>query len=190
MSADAIIGIYTVVVSAVVGVLGFGGKLVWDQLAGVSQRHTQEKVGRIDVLLKFYYQVMVHLRREQIIWDKIVALHRAPPTSVDASTTTEGDFGRALDDTNLQHHQQLQTIIMSSLVDARPRADLLALFLQYDEHVTLYTTLREIGRCDFPSTLGSPYPKRLDLLVNERIADLEAEREEVQKSRWWFFAPS
>lgn len=197
-TADAIIGVYTVVVSAVVGGLGFGGKIVWDHLTGASIERTRQRVERIDVLLKFYYDVMVRLKREQSIWDKLVACGHAPsdeirlavdsPHAAPVAPDETRAFVQALDEVNLRHHRELQSAIIGSIVEARPRPDMLALFLQYDEHVTLYATLREMGRSEFPSALGSPYPRRLLELTRTRIRELEDERDARRRSRWWLLS--
>ena len=56
---------------------GFVMRYIWDFYINRRKRELQEKIKLIEYRLKeFYYPIFFYLKREQIIWDKILKLHQ------------------------------------------------------------------------------------------------------------------
>ena len=65
---------------------------------------------------------------------------------------------------------------------AVPPKELIALFLQYDEHVTVYQILRQMEIYDkFPVHYGTPYPEDLMQKIDERINYLNKQYQKFNK---------
>ena len=181
-------------------------------------------------LKEFYYPIFFYLKREQIIWDKILKLHTNPKPStppikilpaskralrsiyltihnpetneiVNAPESAENnenienshnpirrestihlDIIKALDEENLKIHKYVQDLIHNKICIAVPPKELIELFLQYDEHVTVYQILRQMEIYDkFPIQYGTPYPQTLMQKIEERIIYLNQQHHRYNK---------
>ena len=156
------------------------------------------------------------MKREQIIWDKILKLHtnqipstlsfnvlpvsklalrsiylniHNPETESENSTlpmrresTIHLDIIKALDEENLKIHKDVQDLIHNKICVAVPPKELVDLFLQYDEHVTVYQILRQMEIYDkFPIQYGTPYPQTLMQKIEERILYLNQQYHRYNK---------
>jgi hypothetical protein len=229
------------------------------------KRELTEKINNIEFKLKeFYYPIFFYLKREQIIWDKILILYKnptpsSPPISIlpeskkslgkaiklreklienkfssidensinitieensnnekpdyneraekniktlnnqidkilkiqdredmknvkNINNTLNLDIIKALDEENLKIHKYVQDIIHTKICIAIPPKELIDLFLQYDEHTTVYQILREMKIYDkFPAQYGTPYPLELRQKIEERITYLNIKRNKYSK---------
>lgn len=58
-------------------IMGFIVRFIWDLYTNRRKREIQEKIKILEYRLKeFYYPIFFYLKREQIIWDKILNLHK------------------------------------------------------------------------------------------------------------------
>lgn len=65
------------ILSPLFAALGFVLRFIWDFYVNRRKRELQEKIKEIEFRLKeFYYPIFFYLKREQIIWDKILKLHQ------------------------------------------------------------------------------------------------------------------
>ena len=276
---------YVYIFSSVFAGVGFVGRYIWEFLMTRRKRELTEKINKIEFRLKeFYYPIFFYLKREQIIWEKILKLNKNqksksppvkkvvkprsglkniilnihPPNNIlktenikylidyipghkniesknsydkndknyetndnncetnkkkcenyddnkesaeyndsnDTNDTNDSnddnddndneikktlkrektinlDIIKALDEENLKIHKHVQTLIHEKICIAVPPKELVELFLQYDEHVTVYQILREINIYDkFPLQYGAPYPENLMEKIEERINEL------------------
>ena len=109
--------------------------------------------------------IYILLHRENIIWNKIVS-----------AQIRDTEIIKELDNENLNNHLEIQKIIMSNMAKASPRNDIALQLISYDEHVTIYKTLRKIGSNDFPIKYGSKYPKELCGLIEKRMEELKEDK--------------
>lgn len=59
------------------GIIGFIIRYIWDLYTNRRKKEIQEKIKILEYRLKeFYYPIFFYLKREQIIWDKILKLHK------------------------------------------------------------------------------------------------------------------
>ena len=100
----------------------------------------------------------------------------------DRSDTIYLDIIKALDEENLKIHKYVQDIIHEKICIAVPPKELIDLFLQYDEHATVYQILRQMNIYDkFPAQYGTPYPQELRQKIEERITYLNLKRDKYSK---------
>jgi len=65
------------IISPLFAALGFVLRFIWDFYVNRKKRELQEKIKQVEYRLKeFYYPIFFNLKREQIIWDKILKLHQ------------------------------------------------------------------------------------------------------------------
>lgn len=256
---------YVYIFSSVFATVGFLVRYLWEFIMARRKREFTEKINNIEFKLKeFYYPIFFYLKREQIIWDKILILYKnpspkSPPISIlpaskkavakairkreslisnrfssipkdsinitiennnnqkkddnnkiidknikllseeidkiqkiqdkedlkitkDRSDTIYLDIIKALDDENLKIHKYVQDIIHEKICIAVPPKELIDLFLQYDEHATVYQILRQMNIYDkFPAQYGTPYPQELRQKIEERITYLNIKRDKYSK---------
>ena len=257
---------YVYIFSSVFATVGFLTRYLWEFIMARRKREFTEKINSIEFKLKeFYYPIFFYLKREQIIWDKILILYKnptpsSPPTSIlpaskkalgkaikkresllnkrfpsieensinisidknsdnqksddneivdknikilneqidkiqkiqdreenikymrDRSDTIYLDIIKALDEENLKIHKYVQDIIHEKICIAVPPKELIDLFLQYDEHATVYQILRQMNIYDkFPAQYGTPYPQQLRQKIEERITYLNVKRDKYSK---------
>lgn len=257
---------YVYIFSSVFAAVGFLARYIWEFIMARRKREFTEKITSIEFKLKeFYYPIFFYLKREQIIWDKILILYKnptpsSPPISIlpeskkalgkaikkresllnkrfssieedninitidknsdnqklddneiidknikilneqidkiqkiqdkeenlkymrDRSDTIYLDIIKALDEENLKIHKYVQDIIHEKICIAVPPKELIDLFLQYDEHATVYQILRQMNIYDkFPAQYGTPYPQLLRQKIEERITFLNIKRDKYSK---------
>jgi hypothetical protein len=256
---------YVYIFSSVFATVGFLTRYLWEFIMARRKREFTEKINSIEFKLKeFYYPIFFYLKREQIIWDKILILYKnptpsSPPMSIlpaskkalgkaikkresllnkkfsvieddsinitidkntdnqklhdneiidknikilnnqidkiqkiqdkedikimrDRSDTIYLDIIKALDEENLKIHKYVQDIIHEKICIAVPPKELIDLFLQYDEHATVYQILRKMNIYDkFPAQYGTPYPQQLREKIEERITYLNLKRDRYSK---------
>lgn len=262
---------YVYIFSSVFATVGFLVRYLWEFIMARRKREFTEKINSIEFKLKeFYYPIFFYLKREQIIWDKILILYKnptpsSPPISIlpaskkalgkairkrdsllnkkfssieddsinitidkntdnennsdnkkiddneiidknikilneqidkiqkiqdkedlkymrDRSDTIYLDIIKALDEENLKIHKYVQDIIHEKICIAVPPKELIDLFLQYDEHATVYQILRQMNIYDkFPAQYGTPYPQQLREKIEERITYLNLKRDRYSK---------
>ena len=237
---------YVYIFSSVFATVGFLTRYLWEFIMARRKRELTEKINNIEFKLKeFYYPIFFYLKREQIIWDKILILYKNPtPSSPPISILPESKkaFGKAikLREKLIEHkfssidensinitieenpnnekpnnekpnnekpnnekpdyneraekniktlnnqidkiHKYVQDIIHTKICIAIPPKELIDLFLQYDEHATVYQILREMKIYDkFPAQYGTPYPLELRQKIEERITYLNIKRNKYSK---------
>ena len=92
------------------------------------------------------------------------------------------DIIKALDEENLKIHKAVQTIIHDKISSALPPNNLVQLLLEYDQHVTVYQILREMGIYDrFPIQYDAPYPVKIRDCIEERIQELKSQHQKYSK---------
>jgi len=208
---------YIYIFSSVFAGIGFITRYIWEFIMTRRKHELTEKINKIEFKLKeFYYPIFFYLKREQIIWDKILKLHtnqipstlsfndlpvsklalrsiylniHNPETESENSTlpmrresTIHLDIIKALDEENLKIHKDVQDLIHNKICVAVPPKELVDLFLQYDEHVTVYQILRQMEIYDkFPIQYGTPYPQILMQKIEERILYLNQQYHRYNK---------
>ena len=180
--------------------IGFFGKYLWDIYINKGKKEILDKIKLIEFRLnKFYYPIFFYLKREQIIWDKILYLNnncynytknynnnnnnvKNDNLTIDKIYINDNNIQNddinlvnALDQENLIIHKNVQKIIHDNISIALPTEYLQELLLEYDEHVTVYQILRELNIKKFPIDYGAPYPKNLLPEIDKRIKDLSLE---------------
>ena len=92
------------------------------------------------------------------------------------------DIIKALDEENLKIHKAVQSIIHDKISSALPPNNLVQLLLEYDQHVTVYQILREMGIYDrFPIQYDAPYPVKIRDCIEERIQELKSQHQKYSK---------
>ena len=222
---------YVYIFSSLFAAVGFVSRYIWEFIMARRKRELTEKINKIEFKLKeFYYPIFFYLKREQIIWDKILKLYKNPKPSTPPikilpetsrksssvyltvhneqnSENTENDICpeniklreisknairressihmdiiKALDEENLKIHKFVQELIHNKICVAVPPKELIDLFLQYDEHVTVYQILRQMEIYDkFPIQYGAPYPQTLMEKIEERIEFLNIKYNKYNK---------
>ena len=164
---DVEIAVITIYFSSAAALMGFGLRSLWDNIASVRENKRQTRLNHVEFLMsEFYVPIHMMLRREQAIWDKLIALHRGGWT----------DVIKKLDDATLENHKNVQKYIVTNVAKADPQEDIMRELLAYDEHVTMYQALRDVGSITYPISVGCPYPVRLISLLTNRIQELKIER--------------
>ena len=192
------------ILSPLFAVSGFIIRFTWELFINRRRRELTDKIKLVEFRLKdFYYPIFFCLKREQIIWDKIIKLHKQTfsPTNIlidsisvnvntsqnigeysqqEADIHLENDFNiqiiKALDEENLKLHKIVQQIIHDKICTALPPKYLVQLLMQYDEHVTVYQILRAMNIYDrFPIEYDAPYPPNIIVEVEKRIRELDEE---------------
>ena len=99
------------------------------------------------------------------------------------------DIIKGLDEENLKIHKAVQDLIHEKMCLAVPPKELIALFLQYDEHVTVYQILRHMEIYDkFPVNYGTPYPEELMKKIDERINYLNKQYQKYNKINYLLYS--
>jgi hypothetical protein len=156
----------TIILTSSAGVLGFLLRMFMDNINDVLINRKLKRTQHIEFLLsEFFMPIYILLHRENIIWDKIVNYQ-----------IRDTEIIKELDNENLNNHLEIQKIIMSNMAKASPRNDIALQLISYDEHVTIYKTLRKIGSNDFPIKYGSKYPKELYGLIEKRMEELKEDK--------------
>ena len=156
----------TIILTSSAGVLGFLLRMFMDNINDVLINRKLKRTQHIEFLLsEFFMPIYILLHRENIIWDKIVN-----------SQIRDTEIIKELDNENLNNHLEIQKIIMSNMAKASPRNDIALQLISYDEHVTLYKTLRKIGSNEFPIKYGSKYPTELCGLIEKRMEELKEDK--------------
>ena len=156
----------TIILTTSAGIVGFLLRMLMDNINGILNNRKVKRIEYIEFLIsEFYMPIYILLHRENIIWNKIVT-----------SEIRDSKIIKELDNENLNNHLEIQKIIMSNMAKASPRNDIALQLISYDEHVTLYKTLRKIGSNDFPIKYGSKYPTELRGLIEKRMEELKEDK--------------
>jgi hypothetical protein len=156
----------TIILTSSAGVVGFLLRMFMDNINNVLTNRKLKRTQHIEFLLsEFFMPIYILLHRENIIWDKIVT-----------SQIRDAEIIKELDNENLNNHLKIQEIIMTNMAKASPRNDIAQELIKYDEHVTIYKTLRKIGSNDFPIKYGSKYPTELCNLIEKRMDELKEDK--------------
>ena len=138
-----------------------------DNINGILNNRKNKRIEHIDFLLSdFYMPIYILLHRENTIWNKIQQIKKSE----------NSNFIIELDKENLNNHLEIQKIIMSNIAKASPQNNIADKLVKYDEHVTIFKTLRKIGSNKFPSDYDSKYPTELYDLIEKRINDLKKDK--------------
>jgi len=156
----------TIILTSGAGVVGFLLRMFMDNINDVLNNRKLKRIEYIEFLIsEFYMPIYILLHRENIIWNKIVT-----------SQIRDCEIIKELDNENLNNHLEIQKIIMSNMAKATPRCDIAEQLIKYDEHVTIFKTLRKIGSNDFPIKYNSEYPKQLCGLIEKRMEELKEDK--------------
>ena len=156
----------TIILTTSAGVIGFLLRMFMDNINVVLNNRKLKRTEHIEFLLsEFFMPIYILLHRENIIWNKIVS-----------AQIKDCEIIKELDNENLNNHLEIQKIIMTNMAKASPRNDIAEQLIKYDEHVTIYKTLRKIGSNDFPIKYNSEYPTQLCNLIEKRIAELKEDK--------------
>ena len=174
--------------SSLFAAIGFISRFLWDFYLNRRKRELTDKKNSLEFKLnEFYYPIFFYLKREQVIWDKIIKLYRDPIVPGSPSIITspviitiekvENNLNyqivQALDEENLKIHKSVQELIHSKISIALPPIHLMTLLLQYDEHVIVYQILRKMNIYNrFPIEFDAPYPINLLEEIENRINEL------------------
>ena len=70
---------YIYIFSSIFAAGGFVVRYIWEFIMARRKRELTDKITKIEFKLKeFYYPIFFYLKREQIIWDKILILYKNP----------------------------------------------------------------------------------------------------------------
>lgn len=156
----------TIILTSSAGVVGFLLRMFIDNINVVLNNRKLKRTEHIEFLLsEFFMPIYILLHRENIIWSKIVS-----------AQIKDCEIIKELDNENLNNHLKIQEIIMTNMAKASPRNDIAQQLINYDEHVTIYKTLRKIGSNDFPIKYGSKYPTELCALIEKRMEELKEDK--------------
>ena len=156
----------TIILTTSAGVVGFLLRMFMDNINVVLINRKLKRTEHIEFLLsEFFMPIYILLHRENIIWSKIVS-----------AQIKDCEIIKELDNENLNNHLEIQKIIMTNMAKASPRNDIAEQLIKYDEHVTIYKTLRKIGSNDFPIKYNSEYPTQLCNLIEKRMEELKEDK--------------
>ena len=156
----------TIILTTSAGVIGFLLRMFIDNINVVLNNRKLKRTEHIEFLLsEFFMPIYILLHRENIIWSKIVS-----------AQIKDCEIIKELDNENLNNHLEIQKIIMTNMAKASPRNDIAEQLIKYDEHVTIYKTLRKIGSNDFPIKYNSEYPTQLCNLIEKRMEELKEDK--------------
>jgi len=156
----------TIILTTIAGVVGFLLRMFMDNINVVLNNRKLKRTEHIEFLLsEFFMPIYILLHRENIIWNKIVS-----------AQIKDCEIIKELDNENLNNHLEIQKIIMTNMAKASPRNDIAEQLIKYDEHVTIYKTLRKIGSNDFPIKYNSEYPTQLCNLIEKRMEELKEDK--------------
>lgn len=155
-----------IVLTSCAGIVGFLLRMIVDNINGILNNRKIKRIEYIEFLLsEFYMPIYILLHRENIIWNKIIT-----------SENEDHEIIKELDNENLNNHLEIQKIIMTNMAKASPRIDIAEQLIKYDEHVTIFKTLRKIGSNEFPSKYDSEYPIHLCDLIENRMKELKEDK--------------
>jgi hypothetical protein len=164
--------------------LGFVGKYLLDKRSKHLETLKQNELNVIESNLKhFYYPIHSNLKRENIIWKKIIAFFTNKDLIEDPNLLNQ--FYQELDKEMLKLHLENQQIIKERFVEiCIENKELQELLLSYDEHVVVYQIIRKlktensqnINEMLWPAKLGSPYPEKMLECIEEKINSLDLQR--------------
>jgi len=158
---------FVIILTGCAGIVGFLLRMFVDNINGILNNRKNKRIEHIDFLLSdFYMPIYILLHRENTIWNKIQEIKKSE----------NSDFIIELDKENLNNHLEIQKIIMSNIAKASPQNNIADKLIKYDEHVTIFKTLRKIGSNKFPSDYDSKYPTELYDLIEKRINDLKKDK--------------
>ena len=156
----------TIILTTSAGIVGFLLRMLMDNINGILNNRKLKRIEYIEFLIsEFYMPIYILLHRENIIWNKIVT-----------AQIRDCEIIKELDNENLINHLEIQKIIMSNMAKASPRNDIAEQLIKYDEHVTIFKTLRKIGSNDFPIKYNSEYPTELCDLIEKRMEELKQDK--------------
>ena len=155
-----------IILTGAAGIVGFLLRMLMDNINGILNNRKVKRIEYIEFLIsEFYMPIYILLHRENIIWNKIVT-----------SEIRDSKIIEELDNENLNNHLEIQKIIMTNMAKASPRNDIAEQLIKYDEHVTIFKTLRKIGSNDFPIKYNSEYPTQLCDLIEKRMEELKQDK--------------
>jgi hypothetical protein len=156
-----------IILTGSAGIVGFLLRMFMDNINSILNNRKHKRIEHLDFLLsEFYMPIYILLHREDTIWKKIKQFQE----------NENSNFIIELDKENLDNHLEIQKIIMSNIAKASPQSNIAEKLVKYDEHVTMYKTLRKIGCNEFPSDYGSNYPTELYKLIEKRIEELKQDK--------------
>ena len=106
---------YVYIFSSVFATVGFLTRYLWEFIMARRKRELTEKINNIEFKLKeFYYPIFFYLKREQIIWDKILILYKNPtPSSPPISILPESKKALAKDHVYLKINHSYIIVTLS-----------------------------------------------------------------------------
>ena len=161
--------------------IGYLVKYYIDRSAKNQQFIIEKKLEEVEHKLDhFYFPIYINLIREELIWKKIITAE---------CNTAEDSFRIELDKEILQAHLANQTIIRENIIRVNPSLDLYNLFMAYEEHITIFSILRNIYKnitnfddYKFPYEYGSPYPNQLLYYITLELEKLKTEQSKLYES--------
>jgi hypothetical protein len=158
----------SLIVSVVSAGVGFCIKYFVDKYSEKQKTITDNLLESINFKLKdFYFPIYYNILRENIIWNKLIKLKNQEEIIVE------------LDVEILKTHLEVQKIIQTNIILVNPKKELLDNLMLYDEHVTIFSALRSIGKKEYPVLYDSPYPKGLFKLISEELNLLKKKQHEL-----------
>lgn len=155
----------TIILTGSAGAIGFILRMFIESINNVLKNKRLTKINHNQFLLsEFYIPIYILLHRENSIWNKIIT-----------SNHNKDEIIERLDNEILENHLQIQKIILENIAKASPIYKIANKLMDYDEHVTIFKTLRSINSKDFPIKYGSKYPTELYYLIEDRIDEIKNE---------------
>tara|TARA_Y100000389_G_scaffold40077_1_gene34580 strand:- start:3708 stop:4376 length:669 start_codon:yes stop_codon:yes gene_type:complete len=158
----------TIILTASAGAVGFLIRMFIDNINDILKNKKLDKLKHNEFLLsEFYMPIYILLHRENAIWENLIRSD---------CIIKKQEFITELDTEILNNHLEIQKIIINNMAKASPREDIACQLLLYDNHVTIFKTLRKIGSKDFPLKYHCEYPKNLYNLIETRIYELKEDK--------------
>ena len=146
----------TIILTASAGAVGFLIRMFIDNINDILKNKKLDKLKHNEFLLsEFYMPIYILLHRENAIWENLIRSD---------CIIKKQEFITELDTEILNNHLEIQKIIINNMAKASPREDIACQLLLYDNHVTIFKTLRKIGSKDFPLKYHCEYPKNLYII--------------------------
>lgn len=128
-------------------------------------------------LSEFYWPIYLRLLKDNAMWQYVPQLFSKTNMPVESSDWLEKEF-------ILKNHNEVVNIIDTKLFLAKADQEMIDELLSYVKHVAIYHTIRNTDSIKDlnPIDLKHPYPKKLFLLIETKLFQLQKEYETVQQA--------
>ena len=174
--------LFLIIISPICAAIGYICKYFLDRIEKAKEGRKTRKLKIIeDKLRNFFYPFHSNLKRENIIYLRILSFFREKKIENNENNELYNKIFWGLDNEILKIHNDNQELIKKYFIEMHFSNEIANIIIKYDEHVSIYRILRNIipvnhddlEKVLWPGDFGSEYPVDLLEKIENQMIQLQ-----------------